>query len=108
MIIHLDLAAIPFQPTRYRGVSIHFCHRDEATRHAAVLIKMAPGCGYPGHRHRGAEELFILQGGYGDERGEHRAGEYVRYEDGSAHHPVALAGEDCVFFAIAAEGIDLL
>ena len=109
MNIHLDLSAIRFEPTRHHGVSIHFFWRDEATRHAAVLIRMAPGCSYPAHRHRGAEELFILQGGYRDERGEHRAGDYVRYEDGTTHHPVALEGGlDCVFFAIAAEGIDLL
>ena len=104
----MDLSHVPFKSTRYPGVWIHFFHYDEATRHAAVLIRMEPGCSYPRHRHRGAEELFVLRGGYRDDRGEHRAGEYVRYEDGTVHHPVALDGdEDCVFFAIAAEGIDL-
>lgn len=104
----MDLSSIPFKSTSYDGVSIHFFHSDRTTGNAAVMIKMAPGCSYPRHRHRGTEELLILQGGYRDERGEHRAGEYVRYEDGSEHHPVALeGGPDCVFFAISAEGIDL-
>jgi anti-sigma factor ChrR (cupin superfamily) len=105
----MDLSRIPFKETSYEGVWIHFLHSDRGTGHAAVLIKMAPGCSYPKHRHKGAEELFILQGGYRDELGEYRAGEYVRYEDGSAHHPVALEdeSEDCVFFAISQEGIDL-
>jgi anti-sigma factor ChrR (cupin superfamily) len=87
-------------------VSIHFFHRDAATGHAAVMIKIEPGCGYPRHRHRGAEELLILQGGYRDELGEHRAGQYVRYEDGSTHHPIALPGAACIMFAISAEGIE--
>ena len=103
----MDLAAIPFKETRYPGVWIHFYRSDPETRNAAVMIKMAPGASYPRHVHRGPEELLILQGGYRDEHGEYRAGEYVRYEDGSRHHPVALEeGEDCVFFAISAEGID--
>ena len=103
----LDLTAIPFRATRHPGVSIHFFHSDRASGHAAVMIRMAPGCSYPAHRHRGAEELLVLQGGFRDERGVYRAGEYARFEDGSTHHPVALEGEDCVFFAVAAEGIEL-
>jgi anti-sigma factor ChrR (cupin superfamily) len=102
----MDLDAIPFRPTRYPGVAIHFFYSDRDSGHAAVMIRMAPGSSYPRHRHRGAEELLILQGGYRDEVGVHRAGEFVRYEDGSVHHPVALEdGPDCVFFAIAQEGI---
>ena len=104
----MDLSRIPFESTRYPGIWIHFYHRDEATRNAAVMIKMEPGCGYPRHRHKGSEELLVLQGGFRDEHGEYREGEYVRYEDGSSHHPVALDdGPDCVFFAVTAEGIDL-
>ncbi|HLU38786.1 MAG TPA: cupin domain-containing protein [Planctomycetota bacterium] len=104
----IDLHAVPFRPTRYRGVSIHFYYSDRERGHAAVMIRMEPGCSYPRHRHKGAEELLILQGGYRDETGEHRAGDFVRYEDGTSHHPVALDGEPCVFFAIAHEGIELL
>ncbi len=104
----MDFESIPFKETNHDGVWIHFLYSNRETGHTAVLIKMAPRCSYPRHRHKGAEELFILQGGYRDERGEYRAGEYVRYEDGSVHHPVALEGdEDCVFFAISQEGIDL-
>ena len=104
----MDLSHIPFKSTRYPGVWIHFFHHDKATRNAAVLIKMEPGCSYPRHRHCGAEELFVLQGGYADEHGEYRQGQYVRYEHGSEHHPRALELDlDCVFFAISAEGIDL-
>jgi anti-sigma factor ChrR (cupin superfamily) len=86
--------------------------KDEAG--ATVLIRMEPGHGYPPHRHGDVEEVLVLAGGYRDERGEHRAGDYVRYEAGSVHAPVALgdpsrpAADDnpaCVLFATARGGI---
>ena len=105
----IDLEAVPFQPTRYAGVSIHFYDSDRDTGRAAVLIRMEPGCSYPAHRHTGPEELLVLQGGFRDGTGEWRAGDFARFERGSAHHPVALDGpEACIFFAIAHEGIELL
>ena len=45
------------------------------------------------------------------ELGAYRAGQFVRYEDGSAHSPVALAedgAQTCVLFALSHEGIALL
>lgn len=104
----IDLDAIPFRPTRYEGVSIHFYRSDRETGHAAVMIRMEPGCSYPAHRHHGPEELLVLTGGFRDAAGVYRAGEYARFEAGSHHHPVALDEGVCVFFAIAHEGIDLM
>ena len=107
--MQLDLESIPFQETNHEGIGVHFFYTDRSTGHAAVMIQMQPGCSYPRHRHRGAEELLILRGGFRDESGEYRAGQFCRFEDGSVHHPVALPGDEpCVFFAIAQEGIDLL
>lgn len=104
----MDLAAIPWQTTRHPGVRVHFYSSDRQTGRVVALIAMAPGCGYPRHRHQGAEEVLVLQGGYRDEVGEYRSGQFVRYEDGSAHSPVAIDGsEDCVLFAVAHEGIAL-
>jgi len=107
----MDLAAIPWRTTRYPGISIHFYSTDPRTGRVVALIRMAPGHGYPRHRHRGAEEVLVVQGGYRDELGEHRAGEMVSYPDGSAHSPVALdtlPSTACVLLAVAYEGITLL
>lgn len=82
-----------------------------------VLIRMEPGCGYPLHRHRGIEDVLVLQGGYRDDLGEYLAGTHIRYASGSAHSPVALgdpkrpSGEDnpsWILFAIARGGVDNL
>jgi anti-sigma factor ChrR (cupin superfamily) len=107
----VDLDAIPWRATKHPGVRIHFYATDRASGRTLALIAMALGCGYPPHRHRGAEEVFVVQGGYRDERGEYLAGQCVRYEDGSAHGPVAIDGagaETCVLLALSHEGIALL
>ena len=90
-------------------MALSVLRRDEATGDATVLIRIRPGCAYPAHRHDGVEEVFVLQGGYRDARGEHRAGTYVLNPAGSAHRPVALEGpDDCVLFAVAHSGITLV
>lgn len=87
---------------------MHFYATCRDTGRVVALIRMAPGCGYPRHRHQGPEDVLVLQGGYRDEAGEHRQGQFVRYEDGSSHGPVALdAGPACVLLAVAHEGIEL-
>ena len=104
-----DFTSIEWRATRYEGIFLHVLRRDDETGDATVMIRMKPGCGYPAHRHNGVEEVLILQGGYSDQRGEHRAGDYVLNEAGSAHHPVALGGaEDCIMVAFAHGGIRLL
>ena len=106
----LDLSRIHWRATRHEGVYLHFLRRDEATGDATVLIRMEPGRSYPTHRHRGIEEVFILQGGYADSCGLHRAGDYVLNDAGSAHHPRALEDphEDCVMLAFAHGGIEIV
>ena len=104
----LDLSRIDWSETRHEGVALKVLRRDGATGDATVLIRMRPGCSYPAHRHTGLEEVFILQGGYRDGEGEHRAGDYVINDAGSAHHPTALEGEDCVMLAVAHSGIELI
>ena len=106
----LDLSRIPWRATRHKGIYLHVLRRDEATGGVAVLIRMEPGCSYPAHLHTGDEEVFILSGGYRDSRGEHRAGDYVLNEAGSAHHPTALEepAEDCVMLAFTRAPIELI
>ncbi len=104
-----DLSSIEWRSTRHEGIFIHLLRRDERTGDATVFIRMQPGCAYPAHRHVGVEEVLVLQGGYRDQTGEHRAGEYLINEADSAHHPVALNGsEDCIMFAVAHGGIQML
>ena len=104
----LDPSKINWRPTRHQGIFVNILRRCERNGDATVLIRMQPGCGYPAHRHIGIEEVFIIQGGYRDSSGDRRAGEYFVNEAGSAHHPIALDGEDCVMIAFAHGGIEIL
>ncbi|MCA1591149.1 MAG: cupin domain-containing protein [Acidobacteria bacterium] len=105
----LDFSHINWRATRHRGIHLHVLRHDETNGDATVLVRMEPGCAYPAHRHRGIEEVFILQGGYRDATGVHRAGDYVLNEASSTHHPVALEDkqEDCIMLAVAHGGIEL-
>jgi anti-sigma factor ChrR (cupin superfamily) len=116
-----DTARVAWRTTSSEGVrwlllASEPCAEDTPKHEAGatVLIRMDPGHGYPPHRHADVEEVLVLAGGYRDERGEHRAGDYVRYEAGSVHAPVALgdarrpASDDnpaCVLFASARGGV---
>ena len=117
--------ALPWRETAVEGVSwiplaadSGASPRGETSRPGGcVLIRMAPGRGYPAHRHLGAEDVLILQGGYRDEEGEHRRGDFLRYPPGSAHSPVATGRPDapideenpaCILFSSIATGIELL
>ncbi len=90
---------------------------EHGSTEVVALIRMAPGCGYPAHRHLGPEEVLVLQGGYSDAEGSHSAGTWLRYPAGSDHAPLALGDPQspegpenpaCVLFATARGGIELL
>jgi putative transcriptional regulator len=107
----MDLESIPWQPTSYAGISVHFYASDEGSKRVLALIRMEAGCGYPRHRHRSDEEVLVLQGGYEDELGRYAAGQLIRYPPGTEHGPRATedpGGEPCVLLALAHEGIKLL
>lgn len=121
LTVAFDEAALAWRATRHRGVAwlpLHLGEVPDGSAHGpvegVVLIRMEPGCGYPPHTHVGVEDVLVLRGGYRDEHGTHRTGDYVRYAAGSSHAPIALGAPEraidatnpaCVLFAIAREGI---
>jgi len=108
-MMRFDPRAVDWPSSRRAGIHVKVLWSDETSGDAAVLIRMDPGCEYPRHRHVGDEEVFVLQGGFRDERGEYAAGDFRRFEAGSIHEPVALEGEwPCVLFSVAHGGIELL
>jgi len=107
----MELDTIPWQSTRYPGIAVHFYQSDKRTKRVLALIRMDPGCGYPAHQHRDAEEVLVVRGGYEDQLGTYEQGQVVRYEAGTEHGPRATGvpgGEPCVLLALAYEGIKLL
>jgi len=124
MALQVDTEDVDWQPTRSPGVHWHVlfsANPDETSGRrkasdSTVLIRMDPGCGYPPHRHLDVEEVLVLQGGFEDAFGRHGVGDYVRYESGTVHAPVASGdarspvgpgNPACVLFAIARGGIEI-
>ena len=67
----------------------------------ATLLPPRPDDGHPNLGWIGDDTL--------EEKEHFSLRDYVRYEDGSSHHPVALDdGPACIFFAVTAEGIDFV
>ncbi|MFT5050779.1 MAG: anti-sigma factor ChrR (cupin superfamily) [Chlamydiales bacterium] len=124
MALQVDTEGVEWRSTKSSGVQ--WCVLYSATPEGAsgkrkasdstVLIRMEPGHGYPPHRHLDVEEVLVLQGGYEDAFGQHGVGDYVRYEPGTVHAPVASGDPSgpvgpenpaCVLFAIARGGIEI-
>lgn len=115
--LHLDgpLDDLPWRATRYPGIDWIDLSGAESGAARTALIRMAPGRGYPRHRHVGPEDVLVLAGGYEDEDGRRIvAGDHVRYEAGTEHAPCALddarsqTGGPCVLFAVAHQGTELV
>ena len=105
----MNVASLTWEPSEYLGVSFHWLRQDEVTGTITAFAKIAPGCTYAAHRHRGGEDCLVLRGGFRDRRGEYYAGDFVYYEPGSIHDDFqALEGEECILFIVAHGGLELL
>jgi quercetin dioxygenase-like cupin family protein len=67
----------------------------------AYLARFAPGMTFPAHRHRGHEDVLVLEGSYTDSRGRvYRSGDVHPMEAGSEHSFTIGADEPCVAAAV--------
>ncbi len=75
-----------WEPTAIPGIDVRPLSVSIERRHATMLVRMAPGTAYPGHRHGGPEECYVLSGDLqvGDEL-ELKTGDFQRAESGSVH-----------------------
>ena len=60
----------------------------EEVARATSIVRYAPNSTFSQHRHDGGEEIFVLEGVFGDEHGDYPAGTYLRNPIGTAHSPV--------------------
>jgi quercetin dioxygenase-like cupin family protein len=74
------------------GVEYKVLRRHAAAGGLTLLLRFAPGADYPAHRHPAGEEYFVLEGSLEDGARTYRAGDYVYYPPGSAHHPASREG----------------
>ena len=82
---YIDVASLPWQPTRFPGVDIKVLMEDSETGLQTVLTRMAPGAVLTDHAHAAIEQSFVLEGSLADHEGEVTAGNYVWRPAGSRH-----------------------
>ncbi len=63
---------------------------------ATSIVRYDPGVGFPPHAHPEGEEIFVIEGVFGDEQGDYPAGTLLLNPPGSRHAPRSERG--CILF----------
>jgi putative transcriptional regulator len=91
------------------GVSL--IHFDGGPAYAAAdcgFVRIAPGCKFPWHTHRGEEVSVILSGAMRDVDGRVlRAGDELLHQQGTQHELTAEGDEPVIYVARAMNGIEV-
>jgi anti-sigma factor ChrR (cupin superfamily) len=82
---YVDVASLPWMPSRYPGVEIKVLMQDEASGLLTALFRWAPGSRLPLHEHVEIEQTYVLEGSLEDDEGEVTAGNFVWRPAGSRH-----------------------
>lgn len=72
-----------------------------------LLLKLEPGQGLPLHRHVANEYTVVLQGGYTDNTGNYRVGDFAVGPGPQEHRPVADPGDPCIALIVLEQPIVL-
>jgi anti-sigma factor ChrR (cupin superfamily) len=89
---YVDVASLPWVPTRFKGVDLKVLMEDKTTGLMTALTRFAPGAVLPDHEHTDLEQTFVLEGSLADAEGVATAGNYVWRPAGSRHDAHAPNG----------------
>jgi anti-sigma factor ChrR (cupin superfamily) len=81
----VQVAALPWEKTRFAGVEAKTLLVDRETGVVTSLLKFAPGAKLPDHEHVLIEQTYVLEGSLLCGEGECKAGEFVWRPAGSRH-----------------------
>lgn len=82
---YVDVASLPWVPTRFEGVDLKILMEDKETGLMTALTRFAPGAKLPDHEHTELEQTWVLEGSLADHEGVATAGNYVWRPAGSRH-----------------------
>ena len=87
----VEVAALPWEKTRFPGVESKTLVVDRDTGVVTVLMKFAPRAKLPDHEHVLLEQTYVLEGSLVCGEGECKAGDFVWRPPGSRHEAWAGA-----------------
>jgi putative transcriptional regulator len=96
-----------WEETAIEGILVRRLFVDPVKQTATMMVRMAPGTSYPGHRHGGAEECLVLEGDLHVGDRVLYKGDFQRAELDSIH-PVQSTEGGCVLFIVSSLGDELL
>ena len=89
---YVNVASLPWVPTRFKGVEIKVLMEDKQTGLLTALTRFAPGAVLPDHEHVELEQTYVLEGSLVDAEGVAAAGNYVWRPAGSRHDAHSPSG----------------
>ena len=81
----VEVAALPWEKTRFAGVEAKTLLVDRETGVVTSLMRFAPGARLPDHEHMRIEQTYVLEGSLVCGEGECKAGDFVWRPAGSRH-----------------------
>ena len=82
---YLNVAELPWQETRFEGVTMKVLLEDKDTGLVTGLFRFQPGAKLPYHEHVAVEQTWVLEGSLKDDEGEATAGNFVWRPAGNRH-----------------------
>lgn len=82
---YLNVAELPWQETRFPGVTMKVLVEDKDTGLITALFRFAPGTNLPYHEHVAIEQTWVLEGTLEDAEGIASAGNFVWRPAGNRH-----------------------
>ena len=56
------------------------------------VVRYLPNAAFPSHAHPQGEEIFVLDGTFSDQRGDHKKGVFLLNPEGFSHAPSSVEG----------------
>ncbi len=82
---YVNVADLPWQETRFPGVTMKVLMEEKETGLVTGLFRFAPGAKLPFHEHVEIEQSYVLEGSLVDDEGEATAGNFVWRPAGNRH-----------------------
>jgi 2,4'-dihydroxyacetophenone dioxygenase len=79
--------SIPWTPWALPGSYFKLLHINRTMNISVALIKMDPSEKTPPHHHYGEAQVYVLEGGFGYERGDVYEGDFICEPGGITHEP---------------------
>ncbi|HTO09217.1 MAG TPA: cupin domain-containing protein [Myxococcota bacterium] len=96
--VALDTNALAWRPGAQPGVSEKPLYAQPGFSDVMRLVRWAPGIDLGVTEYAQGAELFVLEGAFSDESGEHGRGAWLRFPVGAKHQPRASAA-GCTLYA---------